>query len=89
MLEVQTKLKTVLILCTEFEVHKINNNLIKQLPDMSLYLPEDEIFSRLVCLPSARIRWVRERLSLIASQMLSRVQIFENAAVLLYSCGWM
>ena len=87
MLEVQTILKTVLILYTE--VQKINSNLIKQLHDMSLYLSEDEIFSRLVCLPSARIRWVLKRLPLIASQMLSRVQIFENAAVLLYSCGWM
>ena len=42
MLEVQTKLKTVAILYTE--VHKINSNLIKQLPGMTLYLSEDEIF---------------------------------------------
>ena len=58
MLEVQTKLKTVLILYTK--VQKINSNLIK-LHDMSLYLSEDEMFPRLVCLPSARIRWVRKR----------------------------
>ena len=89
MLEVQTILKTVLILYTE--VQKINSNLIKQLHDMSLYLSEDEIFSLLVSLPSTRIRWVRERLPprLFSSQMLSMVQIFENAAVLLYSCRWM
>ena len=87
MLEVQIILKTVLILYTE--VQKINSNLIKQLHDMSLYLSEDEIFSLLVSLPSTRIRWVRERLPLFSSQMLSMVQIFENAAVLLYSCRWM
>ena len=87
MLEVQTILKTVLILYTE--VQKINSNLIKQLHDMSLYLSEDEIFSLLVSLPSTRIRWVRKRLPLFSSQMLSMVQIFENAAVLLYSCRWM
>ena len=45
MLEVQKKLKTVLILYTE--VQKINSNLIKQLHDMSSYLSEDEIFPAL------------------------------------------
>ena len=41
-------LKTVLVLYTE--VQKNNSYLIKQL-HMSLYLSEDEIFSRLACLP--------------------------------------
>lgn len=58
MLEVQTKLKTVAILYTE--VHKINSNLIKQLPGMSLYLSEDEIFSP-PCLPTVRAYPVSSR----------------------------
>ena len=58
MLEVQTKLKTVAILYTE--VHKINSNLIKQLPGMSLYLSEDEIFFP-PCLPTVRAYPVSSR----------------------------
>ena len=58
MLEVQKKLKTVAILYTE--VHKINNNLIKQLPGMFLYLSEDEIFFP-PCLPTVRAYPVSSR----------------------------
>ena len=58
MLEVQTKLKTVAILYTE--VHKINSNLIKQLPGMTLYLSEDEILFP-PCLPTVRAYPVSSR----------------------------
>lgn len=58
MLEVQTKLKTVAILYTE--VHKINSNLIKQLPGMTSYLSEDEIFFP-PCLPTVRAYPVSSR----------------------------
>lgn len=58
MLEVQKKLKTVAILY--IEVHKINSNLIRQLPGMFLYLSEDEIFFP-PCLPTVRAYPVSSR----------------------------
>lgn len=58
LIEVRTKLKTVAILYTE--VHKINSNLIKQLPGMTSYLSEDEIFFP-PCLPTVRAYPVSSR----------------------------